>query len=236
VSTEDVTAQPRRQRDDAARNRGRLLDAAGALVAEHGIAVPLDEVARRAGVSSGTLYRHFPSRDELLRALFDRVFDRTEELTYRVLEVPHAWQAILDYIDGLVALAAEFPETATVIAWVRQQYPGYRTGGEWVGQVIALVERAQADGDLRSDVTATDVSYAPHLLLGILRFAEPERGMLLARMRALVIDSLRPEGAGRPPIPTTPLSVQQLQSLSASRASNDTGSAGASTERPSRND
>lgn len=214
MSTGTPLQRPRAPRGDAQRNRRRLLDEAGRLVAERGVAASLDEIARRAEVSSGTLYRHFPTRDELFRALYDRVMDRTATLAERVLAEPRAWDGIVAYLDGIVGLASEFPETSAIIAWMRATDPRYRPGDEWVAPMLRLAERAREEGELRADAIVTDVAYAPHLLLGIVRWPEPERGILLARMRALVLDALRDESVPRDPLPALPLSVDQLRALS----------------------
>src|SRR5690606_41265021 len=70
--------------EDALRNRTNLLRAAGERIALHGTAVPLDEIARAAGVSSGTLYRNFASRHDLVRALYDVLVDRLHGLVTRL--------------------------------------------------------------------------------------------------------------------------------------------------------
>ncbi|MGI5488255.1 TetR/AcrR family transcriptional regulator [Microtetraspora malaysiensis] len=71
---EDAAVPPRRMRADARRNVDRIVSAAGILIAEHGADASLEEIARRAGVGSATLHRHFPSRQALLEAVFkDRV-------------------------------------------------------------------------------------------------------------------------------------------------------------------
>ncbi|HEX6243545.1 MAG TPA: hypothetical protein VFZ61_21680, partial [Polyangiales bacterium] len=70
--------------------------------------------------------------------------------------------------------------------------------------------RAQAEGSLRTDVTAADLAYVPHMLVPIVRWPEPQRGVLLARMRALLLDSLRP-GAQHAPLPLGPLSADAVR-------------------------
>ena len=77
VTAEGATPGPRRLRADARRNRQRVLDAATAAFATEGVAVPVDEIARRAGVGAGTVYRHFPTKEALVEAI---VLSRVEWL------------------------------------------------------------------------------------------------------------------------------------------------------------
>ena len=201
-------------REDAARNRQRLLDEASALFAEQGISAPLDELARRAHVSSGTVYRHFPTRTDLVRALYDRIVDRTDLLMEVVVAEPSGWQAIVAQLDGVVGLIWEFPEAPAVIAHMRQEDPTYRPGDQWIAPMVAATQRAQREGTLREDASPTDVAYLPHLLGQLVAWPEPQRGLLLARMRAVLLDGLRPAAATRERLPTTPLSIEQLRALS----------------------
>ncbi|WP_375478362.1 TetR/AcrR family transcriptional regulator [uncultured Jatrophihabitans sp.] len=70
--SDTATSAPRALRADAQRNRDQLVEAAGELFGDRGIEAPLDEIARRAGVGIGTLYRHFPTRDALVEAVYRR--------------------------------------------------------------------------------------------------------------------------------------------------------------------
>lgn len=87
-------------RADARRNRDRIVDVAGAAIAEHGADASLEEIARRAGVGSATLHRHFPTRQALLEAVFT---DRVEALC-----------------DRARALAADLPPGPALVAWLRE--------------------------------------------------------------------------------------------------------------------
>lgn len=208
------TPEPaRRPRGDAARNRDQLLRAAGALIAVRGTSLPLDQVARSAGLSSGTLYRNFSSRRDLMCALFDVLHDELDVVVDRIEAAPSGWQAILAYVDGVLAITAEHPEISQVMAYMREHDPGYRAGSaHWdrVGEQTAA--RARAEGSIRADAAATDLAYLPHLLVPLMRWPEPQRGYLLARMRALLLDGLRGSDQ-REPMPTDPLSVTELRAL-----------------------
>jgi AcrR family transcriptional regulator len=148
----------RRPRSDAQRNRARLITAARELVAEAGSEVALDEVARRAGVGNATLYRHFPTRAELLAALYADEVTALCEHGDRLLAAPSPIEALFAWLDAFVVhVAAKRP-----LALAATDVPdGRRTPmfDEWHAAITAtaraLVRRAQPA--LRPDVTATDM-------------------------------------------------------------------------------
>jgi AcrR family transcriptional regulator len=147
-----------RLRADARRNHSRLLDAARDVFVERGTSAPLDEVARRAEVGIGTLYRRFPDRNALLRAVVVRALETTRD----------AAQAALDGTeDGLAALLgyAHAALDARVSAVIPLALDSPAMGDEQVGRLREaaarllqeLVDRAHADGTLSQDVTFADV-------------------------------------------------------------------------------
>lgn len=187
-------------------------------MATRGTALPLDEIARAAELSSGTLYRNFSCRRDLLRALYDVLAEAIDELVARIELTPTGWAAIVGYLDGVLAITADHPEIAQVMTYMREHDPDYRAGSaHWVRAAEATAERAHAEGSIRADVTANDLTYLPQLLVPLMRWPEPARGILLARMRALVLDALRPAD-GRAPMPTRPLSVADLRAVAFSGA------------------
>lgn len=152
-------------RADARRNQRRLLDAAVALVLELGAAPPLDAVARRAGVGIATLYRHFPDRPALLRAVVLDVIDTTIERGEAALaESSSGGEALRRYLHDAVdsGLGAVNVVHALLddVAW-----PDRRAAAQDV--LDRLVDRARADGAIDDDVTATDIA------LATIRFCRP---------------------------------------------------------------
>src|SRR5579859_1789389 len=94
-------------RADARRNRERVLEAAEATFASGGAAVPLDEIARRAGVGAGTVYRHFATKEALVEAV---LVDRLEALLQQArtaLQAPNPGAAFFDYFESMIADAEE---------------------------------------------------------------------------------------------------------------------------------
>ncbi|KAA9159468.1 TetR/AcrR family transcriptional regulator [Amycolatopsis acidicola] len=159
-----TSANPKAMRADARRNYERLLEEARRAFAERGIDASLEEIARRAGVGIGTLYRHFPTREALLEALLRERFDAQAKAADDLLGHPSP-------IDALKAWAIEMGEASTV----------YRGLTDALADALAdetsqlsrschgmresaghLVERARAAGELRADVTAPEVLLLVH--------------------------------------------------------------------------
>jgi len=93
---EEVNVRPLRA--DAARNRARVLDAARTAFAEVGLDVGVEEIARRAGVGKGTLYRRFPTKEALVRAIFEDILDEIDVLVREAEAEPDAWAAFTGYV------------------------------------------------------------------------------------------------------------------------------------------
>jgi AcrR family transcriptional regulator len=147
----------RKVRADSLRNRERLVEAAKAGFDETGAQVSLEEIARRAGVGIGTLYRHFPTRDLMIGAVYQRAVQQlSDDAAALVADRPagealHAWMGLfVSYIGTkkLVA-AAVSPESLTDV------YAG--AGGKITGAIALLVERARAAGAIRPEVEPSDV-------------------------------------------------------------------------------
>ncbi|WP_433056707.1 TetR/AcrR family transcriptional regulator [Dactylosporangium sp. CS-033363] len=149
---------PVRPRADASRNAARLLQAARALIAEGGNDVALDEVARRAGVGNATLYRHFPTRGDLLVAVYADEVAALCERGEHLLTAADPLAALFDWLDAFV----EHVATKRPLALAATEGPtGRRTArfDEWHAAInataSALVKRATPR--LRPGVTASDL-------------------------------------------------------------------------------
>lgn len=195
-------------RADAAANREKLLDAASDLFGEYSIHHALHMVAERAGVGPGTLYRHFADRDAVIIGLCERLHARFVVIADEAAAAPTGWDALVIYIDGVTAMYIEFPWMADAVDRVRALMPPDRA---LEAAVFAQVQRAWDEGSLRQDVSALDLTFLPPMLGALGRVPEPMRGAVLARHRSLVLDSLRVDGAPRPPIGADEVTVEQFQ-------------------------
>jgi AcrR family transcriptional regulator len=189
------TASPRR---DARRNHERLLAEARRLFGERGIDAPLDELAARAGVGAGTVYRHFPTRDALIRELYDVAVGELHGFAPEILGAETGWRSVELYLERLANWVAESPFLPPVMRRVAELDPDYRPGIEFEEAVNGLIARAQAEGSLRDDVTAVDLSVLVDMLGSIGQYGG-EYLPFWRRQLTIVLDGLR----ARPD--TTPL-------------------------------
>jgi AcrR family transcriptional regulator len=159
-----------KQRADARRNRKRVLDAARMLLAEHGLDVHMERIARAAGVGVGTVYRNFPTKEELLQAMADERFAVFAERARAALEDPDAWHGFSELMRECARVTAE----DRALSEAMDQLPGLcgsaadKAGlNELTGE---LIERAQADGAMRSDFSVDDI---PSIMRGLARATAP---------------------------------------------------------------
>ena len=156
----------RKPRTDALRNRERILESAKAAFTRQGANASLDEIAKQAGVGPGTLYRHFPSRDELIEAVYRNEVEKLAAAAARFaetmspLEALRAWMLLLvDYIAAKHIIA---PALNSIVGGPSRLYEGSHTTIQ--GAIDELVKRAKKSGDLRRDLDAFDLLRA---LIGV---------------------------------------------------------------------
>ena len=205
---------PRRLRSDARANRERLLAAAGVAFAESGLGVGVDEIASRAGVGMGTLYRHFPSKDALIAAVFEQRLDELAGSARQALAVADPWQGFCGLIEHIVELQHEDRGFKDVMA---ARFGDERNAAAARARVAPsidlLIRRAQAAGALRADIGYEDVSvllWATGEVVAATRDIAPG---FWRRYVALVLDALRAPGAAGepPPLPGPPLTHGEHQ-------------------------
>jgi AcrR family transcriptional regulator len=190
-------------RRDARRNHERLLSEAKALFAERGIDAPLDELASRAGVGAGTVYRHFPTRDALFRELYDQAITMFHDLAPEIVGGETGWRSIELFLERLSEWVATTPYLPELMRRVAEQDPDYRPGLEFEAALDGVVERAKAEGALRSDVTGVDLNVLVNMLGSLGQYG----GDYLPHWRrqlAIVLDGLR----ARPDLEPLPVAPQ----------------------------
>jgi AcrR family transcriptional regulator len=187
-----MQADDRPLRADARRNRDRILDTARQAFAVEGLTVPLDEIARRARVGPGTLYRHFPTKEALFEAV---VHDRLRLLVEQARTAPDSAdpdQALFTVIDAIVADAQAKAELidALVGAGVEVRTAVAATAAELRDEMAGLLTRAQQDGTIRPDVGIAEVmALLGGVLLSLRGPAGPE--MNAGHALAVLYDGLR---------------------------------------------
>jgi AcrR family transcriptional regulator len=177
-------------RRDARRNHERLLTEARRLFAERGIDAPLDELATRAGVGAGTVYRHFPNRDALVRELYGAGIEMFRELEHEVVGAETGWQAIELFLDRLSAWVAETPYLPALMHRMSQIEPDHRPGMEFEGVLEQIVNRAIDEGSLRPGVTGVDLNVLVNMLGSLGQFGGAALPLRPRQLR-VVLDGLR---------------------------------------------
>ncbi|MGV0744699.1 TetR/AcrR family transcriptional regulator [Mycolicibacterium sp. XJ870] len=178
-------------RADAVRNRDRLLAAAAELFGERGVDVPLEEIARRAGVSIGTLYNHFPNRGALLDAVLPDRLAEIDGMARRALEDPDAWRGFTGFLDGMFTMQAADRSindaiTRSPIGSVDVAAECGRAGG----LLEAVVARATEAGALRPDFGADDLATLIWAMSKVIAMADGDDAVW-RRHLGFVLDGLK---------------------------------------------
>jgi AcrR family transcriptional regulator len=142
-------------RADARRNRERILKAARAVFGDHGIDAQIDDVAKRAKVGVGTVYRHFPTKEVLLDALVRERFEEIAGYAEEALRHDDAWTGFRELIWRAAERNAVDRAFCEVVAFTDQSRIVEETGLQ--AHTDTLMERAKAQGKLRADATQMDI-------------------------------------------------------------------------------
>ncbi len=192
-AVEEHSAQPRPPRADARRNRARILEAAEIVLAARGISASTEEIAREAGVGIGTVFRHFPTKEALLEAVFVGRLQRLAADATDLAMADDPGAAFFTFFARVVEQAAvkQAFSDALASAGIDLQTAASAVGADLKAAVGTLLTRAQQAGAVRSDVRLPDVLA---LLVGASRALEHAAGDREAQTRALtvVLDGLRP--------------------------------------------
>jgi AcrR family transcriptional regulator len=178
-------------RADAARNRARVLEVAYDTFAAEGLSVPIDEIARRAGVGAGTVYRHFPTKEDLYRAVVEDRIATIADNGRALLATGHAGEALFTFLRSMVlqwgatdqglaeALAGVGIDIATVMPTVE---------ADFLSMLGDLLKAGQKAGTVRSDL---DVREVKAILTGAsaMQAAYPDTA---ERVTEVFLDGLRP--------------------------------------------
>jgi AcrR family transcriptional regulator len=189
-----LTGETRPMRADARRNYQRLLDAAVAAFAEHGADdVSLEEIARRAGVGIGTLYRHFPTRQALLEAVY---LDQVEALRVRadeLLVTDPPGEALAAWLRAMAAFSStKHNLTSALLATLGKNSDLMSACSKVIIEAAeALLGRAKQAGVVRQDVDARDLIRLVHGVNLATQHAASDPGQA-DRLLGLVLDGLRP--------------------------------------------
>jgi AcrR family transcriptional regulator len=192
-------------RVDAARNRAAIVDAAREVFAERGADVPLEEIARRADVGIATLYRRFPTRDDLVAAAFEPKMRAYVAATEAAVAEPDAWEGFCGYVRAVCGMQAAdagfadvlsltFPATAALDRQLRAATAGL--GG--------VIDRAKAAGALRDDFVMEDLVLVLMANAGVVNVTKRYAPAGWERLVGYLLDAFRAPGDAPLPPPVDP--------------------------------
>ncbi|PRY39550.1 TetR/AcrR family transcriptional regulator [Umezawaea tangerina] len=199
------TARRRAPRVDAIRNREAIVEAAAEVLAEQGTAVDVREIARRGGVGMGTLYRHFPKKEDLVRTVLHQDFTRWADSARRAAaDAEDPWAALTDFYEQ--ALAGYARHRAIMenfeLTWAEPDLDGIRQLRLVIDELCA---RAGAAGLLRPGVTTDDLLLLLVSLGHAVRITDDCRPRMWTRLLHISLDGLRPDHRGPLPDGTAPV-------------------------------
>lgn len=194
-------AQP--LRSDAERNRERIIAAARTVFARDGLSASMASVAREAGVGIATMFRRFPTKEELVDAVFsDRMGAYADAVTV-ALEDPDPWNGFVGYIEAACAMQAAdsgFADVLTMTFPTAKVLEARRN--EAYQAMLSLIDRAKAAGRLREDFDPSDLVLIHMANAGVVNACGDAAPDAWRRVVALVIQSL--EAPARGPLPASP--------------------------------
>jgi AcrR family transcriptional regulator len=190
-------------RTDAVRNRQLLLRAAAEAFAEQGTEVSIAEIAQRAGIGKGTVFRHFATKDDLIAAIMGEMIDRLVTTGTELSDAADPAAALLEFMTTGIGLLARDRALCEAVGRPSLQHPAVRAGIDRLCEVAeTLTSRARRQGAIRPDITGPDIVL---LLAGVQQTAAPladTHPQLWRRYLRLVFDGMRAQAA--PPLPYPP--------------------------------
>jgi len=199
------TPKPRRLRADAERNRQAILDAATTLFAQRGLAVSTDEVASAAKVGIGTLYRHFPAKQDLVNGVFDQQLQMVTDAALRALDADDPWDGIARMFSELCETAAADRGLCEVMTDADDQCIAAARARETITPLFErIVSRAHAAGQLRPGVGANDFVVLLSMMRGAMEMTAAMPDDKWRRYCQLLLDGVHGSPGDEPLIGAAP--------------------------------
>jgi AcrR family transcriptional regulator len=186
-------------RADAARNRERIVAAATEVFAERGMEASTAEIAARAGVGEATLFRRFPTKEDLITAIVAVQLDDAAAVAAASLEEDDPWSAVEGFLYEMAERASHDHGVFDAVKEKCMAAPELAEPKRRVLDLTAqLVRRAQAAGVLRTDIAGQDLMFLMHAIASLGELPFPGlRSNLWKRYLAIMLDGLRPDGASK---------------------------------------
>ncbi|MGX1804573.1 TetR/AcrR family transcriptional regulator [Nocardia sp. NPDC055321] len=203
---------PRRLRADAARNQRRIVEAARELFADRGLEISLDDVAERAGVGIGTVYRRFTGKDELIAEVFAANVGEFAIAAETAAAHPDPWEGLVQFFEyacthlatnrGLSEVMLELDNDLDDLAEMRNRIKPV---------ISAVVDRARAAGVIQPEIEPSDIFALVHMVDSLAEFARPVNPDLWKRYEAVILNGIRADATPRRPLTVPPLTDEQVE-------------------------
>jgi len=198
-SGDKLAGVDRALRADARRNREAVTGAAKKLFADQGLDAQMPDVAKAAKVGVGTVYRHFPTKDDLIAALVAERFERLAQKAREDLEMADAWEGVCDFIRFAAQIQADDRGLCEVMGSRPEVMDAAATAAGLPELCEQLVKRAQRSGELRRDLAWEDI---PMIACGLGRITQATAGPAAGRWPRfveIILDGLRAPGSAKLP-------------------------------------
>lgn len=192
-------------RVDAERNRQRIVSAAREAFAELGLDAPMDEIARRAGVGVGTLYRRYPTRNDLIAAAFEAKMAAYAEAARQALADPDPWAGFCGYVEQICAMQSTDRGFTTVLTLTFPTAKRFEADRDRAfADFVQLIDRAKAAGQLRADFVPEDMPLFLMANAGVLAATGDAAPYAWRRLVGYLIQACAATAAEPLPDPPTP--------------------------------
>lgn len=195
-------------RRDAERNRARLIEIGRVTLAELGPDAPLEEIARRAGVGIGTLYRHFPTREALVASIFAEHMEEVLAAAEDAAAADDGWDGLVGFLERVLALQARNLPLRSIFLRVPAEANAERRK-RIQPALDRAIARAKEQGSLRADFAVGDLVVAMWSFAPIFEATAEVAPNAWRRHLRIVLDGMRPEGATTQDV--RPLGGKQLE-------------------------
>ncbi len=215
TESEVSPTQGRPLRRHAQRNRDAVLAAARLAFTRHGLHVPLEWIAKDADVGIGTLYRNFPTRNDLIEAVVAEKLVEWMATAERAVEFADPWDGLVFYLEEVCHRQAEDRGFIDIVSMRFPDLTGLETELRRIQELSdQVVTRARDAGQLRADVTTEDLALILWGHSRVVEVAQPVRPDVWRRYLGLLLDSLRPANAHPLPVPALrPIEVAEAMAL-----------------------
>jgi len=213
-----TTLRTRRLRADAVRNQQRIVEAARELFADRGLEITLDDVAERAGVGVGTVYRRFANKTELISEVFEHHLGEFADAAEASVHHPDPWLGLVQFVEYAcrhLAINRGFSEVILELDLDTERF--HRIRDRIKPAVAAIVERARAAGALQPDIEPSDLFAMIHMVDGLAEFAKPINSDIWRRYMAITLNGIRADSIARQELPVRALTDDEVDQAKTAR-------------------